>query len=121
MRRTPRIFGIACACAIAASPLSALAASAYQEAHMTADDVRVAVDAAGQAQIEHAISVHVVSGALKQIDLNGLEAEAKIDGQAMVTGEQGRAWVARVEAHGEHGLRVMMTEPKGLGRGTYVL
>src|SRR5947209_17260640 len=115
---SPRFLASASLCVLFAVGSPALA---YQEAHFTGDDVRLAVDPAGRAQIEHVIRLRVASGTLKQIDLNGIEAQAVVDSQAAVTGELGKESLARVEAHGERGLRVTMAEAKGLPRGTYVV
>ncbi len=96
-------------------------ASAYREAHMTADDVRVTVDDAAVARIDHALTVRVLSGTLKTLDVSGIEPEAKPDAEASITSESGRASSAAVDTVGEHVLRLTIAEPKGLPRGTYVV
>src|SRR5258708_6502471 len=105
MRRTAGFSAFLFLCAASAVAPSA---RAYQEAHLRGDDVRITVDAAGHAQVEHALTYRVMSGTLKQVDLNGLEATASLDTQATVAPEEGEGSIAQVEPHGDHGLRVTM-------------
>jgi hypothetical protein len=106
---------------ILAASLVARPALAYHEAHMTADDVRVTVDDAARARVDHALTVRVVSGTLKSLDVSGVEPEAVADGEAAITSENGRPTSAVVEPVGERVLRLTVAEPKGLPRGTYVV
>jgi hypothetical protein len=97
------------------------ARAAYTEVHQTGDDVRLEVDAAGVARIEHAVRYRVVAGALKQFDLPGLEKDITIDPSATITTDEGRelsAHVAPAEGR-ERTLRVTVDEAKGLRRGLY--
>ena len=122
----------AIAFAVGALFSSSAARAAYQEAHQTGDDVRVTVDAAGKAQIEHTIRYRVVSGALQKFDLRGIDPGAVIDPAVTVTADDGRELSAHAAAEGERALRVTVdgasTEPprnqrpgelRGLKRGFY--
>ena len=49
---------------VVAAGLVARPALAYHEAHTTADDVRVTIDDAARARVDHALTVRVASGTL---------------------------------------------------------
>ena len=77
-------------------------AAAYHEAHVTADDVRIMVDGAGIAKVDHAITLRVASGTLKTFDVTGLEPGAPTLAEANVAGESSRGESrALVEPHGK--------------------
>jgi hypothetical protein len=54
------------------------------DAHFTGDDVRIMVDDAGRAQVEHALTYHVYGALPKGLDLAGVENEATLDPVAAV-------------------------------------
>jgi hypothetical protein len=92
----------------------------WTEWHVTGDDVRLTLDQAGTARIEHAVRYRVVMGPLHQIDLTGIEPNARLTPEATVVSEDGRELGAHVEPKGDGGaLRVLVDEPKGLKRGAY--
>ncbi len=91
----------------------------WTEWHAIGDDVRVAIDGAGLARVEHALRYRVVMGPLRQIDLTGFEKNAVLAPDATVTADDGREFPAHVEAKGEGALRLTVDETKGLKRGSY--
>lgn len=94
-------------------------AAKWTEWHPTGDDVRLAIDGNGVARVEHALRYRVVMGPLRQIDLAGLEQNAVLAPDAVITGDDGRELPAHVELKGEGALRITVDEPKGLKRGSY--
>jgi hypothetical protein len=82
-------------------------AASAAETRFTGDDVRVIVDEAGVARVEHAIAYRVSGGTLHGFDLNGVEPEAILDESAPMTidGETSNG-VARVERKGDTALHV---------------
>ena len=109
----------AIAAALGALVSAAPARAAYQEAHQTGDDVRVVVDAAGKAQIEHEIRYRVVSGTLQRFDLRGIDPGAVVDPAVTLTAEDGASLPAHAAAEGDRQLRIFVDEPKGIKRGFY--
>jgi len=77
------------------------------ETRFTGDDVRVTVDEAGVARVEHAIAYRVSGGTLHGFDVNGVEPDAIVDESAPMTidGETSNG-VARVERKADGALRV---------------
>jgi hypothetical protein len=68
------------------------------ETRFTGDDVRLTVDEAGLARVEHALTYRVSGGTLHGFDVNGVEPEAILEETAPLTidGETSDG-VARVE------------------------
>ncbi len=95
-----------------------MAAVAKAEVHETAHDVRVAIDTAGLATIDHAVSYRVVSGALKSVEIPGFEAELALDEEVKITGDAVAS--GRAHAH-DRSVTIEVDEPKGLKKGVYAL
>jgi hypothetical protein len=97
---------------VAGIALSALAiarsAEAANEAHFGGDDVRISVDEAGLARVEHAIAYRVTGVPPKGFDLTGIEPEALIDPLAPVTLDGELANAAHVERKGDTALRISL-------------
>lgn len=106
---------------VAGAALGAKPALAWQEVHEVGDDVRVAVDEAGAASIEHRVRWHVVHGPIASIDLAGVDAAAVLEPAVAVTADDGRlvsnGHAARQDATT---VRVVVDDPKALARGTFV-
>ena len=96
--------------AVAGIVLSALAiapaAEGANESHFGGDDVRVTVDDAGLARIEHALSYRVTGVPPKGFDFAGIEPEAVIDPLAPVALDGETTNAAHVERKGETALRI---------------
>ena len=107
--------GAACVALAVAPPAHA----AYQESHQTADDVRITVDSAGKARVEHTIRYRVVGGTLQKIDLRGIDLGGVVDPASTIIADDGKELTAHAEADGERNVRVSVDEPKGLKRGLY--
>jgi hypothetical protein len=97
---------------------TSVAVVAKAEVHETAHDVRVVVDTAGLATIDHAVSYRVVSGALKSVEIPGFEAELALDEEVKITGDGIAS--GRAHAH-DRSVTIDVDEPKGLKRGVYAL
>ncbi len=126
---------VALALLLAAGP-----ARAWVELHVTADDVRVAVDRTGHARIEHRIALRIAGGPLKSIDLVGVDPDAAPEGGAYVvpakdaqTTSLASAVPVRAELVPAIGkppedgsapharMRLTFEHDRGLGRGLYVV
>lgn len=94
-------------------------ALAWQEAHQTGDEVRVRIDAAGVAQVEHQIRWHVVRGPLKSIDLVGIDPGVTLDPDVPIAAEDGRSLLAHAARRDERTVRVTIDEPRALMRGNF--
>ncbi len=120
------------------SAASAATATGYLDAHATSDDVRVSIDTAGQATIEHRIAFRVGAGQFKGFDIVGVEKDAVLEPVVAVTtqdaGESapvvGGAGSATPLANGmgahvavregsDTTLRITLDDAKGVKRGTY--
>lgn len=86
----------------------ARSADGATEAHFGGDEVRIAVDEAGLARIEHAISYRVTGAPPKGFELAGVEADARLDPLAPVTIDGDSANAAHVERKGETGVRIAL-------------
>ncbi len=88
------------------------------ETRFTGDDVRVTVDEAGAARVEHAIAYRVSGMTLHGFDLKGVEPDAIVDESAPMTidGETIDV-VGRVERKGEDVLRVTIDGAPKPARG----
>jgi hypothetical protein len=111
-----RILAVALA---AAALLVTGRAHAWQEAHQTGDDVRVRVDPAGVAQVEHRLRWHILRGPLKTIDLVHVEGAASVDPDVPITAEDGRALLAHAARHDDRTVRITIDEPRALMRGNF--
>jgi hypothetical protein len=87
------------------------ARAAYQEFHAAGDDVRLAIDGAGVATIEHAIRYRVVAGTLREIELIGIEANAVLDPVSSVTTDDGRELPIDVSAPADRTVRLTLADP----------
>src|SRR5271165_2222657 len=105
--------------AAAVAMLAARRAHAWQEAHQTGDDVRVHVDPAGQADVEHRVRWHVVRGPLKSIDLVGVDAAAVIEPDVTISADDGRALTAHASRRDERTVRIAIDEPRALMKGNF--
>ncbi len=98
-----------------ASPASAY----YEEAHVIGDDVKVTVDTAGSAKVEHELSWHVLAGQLHGLDLPGIDAPLDPELEATVMSEDGRVVEATIGRRDDHTFRVAFADPKGVRHGHY--
>ncbi|WP_437753323.1 hypothetical protein [Sorangium sp. So ce1389] len=57
----------------------ALPARAWVEVHVAGDDVRLAVDRAGAATVEHKVTLKVSGGPLRALDIQGVDPDAQLD------------------------------------------
>jgi hypothetical protein len=103
--------------AIAAASFVRAPVAEAAESKLVADDVRVTVDDAGMARVDHALAYRVSGMSLREVELNGVEAEASPEPSAPVTidGEPASA-PATVERKGERALHVTF-EPGPRPRG----
>ena len=98
-------------------------ARGWEEVHQTSDDVRVSVGADGIATVQHHLRYRVVAGHFKFFDFTGLEPNAELVTESTVLPEKG----GEIEAHVipnpkvDGAVRITFDEPRGLGRGVYVL
>lgn len=119
--------GFAMAAAAAWLASASPADAAYRDVRITGHAMRVELDEAGQAGIEHAVAYRVVAGVFTGMELPGVEADARIESAATVTTEDGRtieAYAARKEPSSGSGpsvVHVDFLEPKGLRRGSYTV
>ncbi len=81
---------------------------AANDAHFGGDDVRVTVDEAGVARVEHAISYRVTGSLPNGFDLTAVQPEAIVDPLAPVALDGETTNAARVERKGERALRVSL-------------
>jgi hypothetical protein len=99
--------------------LTARGAHAWQESHQTGDDVRVQVDAAGAAQVEHKVRWHVVRGPLKWVDLLGVDPGPQLEPDVAILAENGKTFTAHASRKDDHSVRITVDEPRLLMRGTF--
>ena len=99
------------------------AAKGWEEIHQTSNDVRVAVAPDGTAVVTHHLRYRVVAGHFKTLELTGLDPRAELSGETKVLPEKGGEIPARIEANPKTpgAVRIAYDEPKGLGRGVYVV
>ena len=100
--------------------LAARGAHAWQESHQTGDDVRVHVDPAGAAQVEHRVRWHVVRGPLKWVDLLSVDPGVELEADVAIVAEDGKTFTAHAARRDEHTVRITVDEPRALMRGTFV-
>ena len=93
---------------LALSVLASARPAMASELHFNGDAVRIVVDEAGIARVEHALSYRVTGSLPKGLDLAGIEAEASADGFAPVALDGEAINPARVERKGEQALRITL-------------
>ncbi|WP_437606552.1 hypothetical protein WMF20_37120 [Sorangium sp. So ce834] len=57
----------------------ALPARAWVEVHVAGDDVRLAIDRAGAATVEHKVTLKISGGPLRALDIQGVDPDAELD------------------------------------------
>ena len=102
MRLGRLVVGVAWSAVAFARPAEA------SEAHFAGDEVRLTVDEAGSARVEHALSYRVVGGPPKGFDLTGIEPEAVLDPVAPVAFDGETMGSAQVERRGERAVRITL-------------
>ncbi|HSO31157.1 MAG TPA: hypothetical protein VLT33_01540, partial [Labilithrix sp.] len=125
MPRTPLLLSLALA--IVGARLAALPslahAKGWEEVHQTSDDVRVSVGADGAALVTHHLRYRVVAGHFKTLEVVGLDPRAELVVETTVLPEKGGEIPARLEQNPKTpgAVRIAYDEPRGLGRGVYVV
>jgi hypothetical protein len=106
---------------LAIAPLAQ--AKGWEEVHQTSDDVRVIVGADGVAMVQHHLRYRIVAGHFKTLDFDGLDSHAELVGQSTILPEKGGEIPARIESNPRTpgAVRIAYDEPRGLGRGVYVV
>ncbi|MGK4000486.1 hypothetical protein [Sorangium sp. So ce1024] len=56
-----------------------LPARAWVEVHVAGDDVRLAIDRAGTARVEHKVTLKISGGPLRAFDIRGVDPDAELD------------------------------------------
>ncbi|WP_437776575.1 hypothetical protein [Sorangium sp. So ce1097] len=56
-----------------------LPARAWVEVHVAGDDVRLAIDRAGTARVEHKVTLKISGGPLRALDIRGVDPDAELD------------------------------------------
>jgi hypothetical protein len=110
---------LAAACFLLAPFVPVQAFGYYEEAHVIGDEVKVTVDTAGSARVEHEVTWHVIAGQFHALDLPGVDAPVQPEPEATLTGEDGRIVEAVLGARDDHDLRVAFSDPKGIHHGQY--
>ncbi len=105
------------AAAVLGAFLAVPAVAQAAEVHFTGDDIRVTVDSAGQARVEHALAYRVSGGPLKGLDLAGIEPEAVLDPVAPVAADGELRNAAHVERKGDRALHVTMDPGQKFEKG----
>ena len=103
-----------------AAPASA---KGWEEVHQTSDDVRIIAAADGTATVVHHLRYRVVAGRFKALDFAGIDPHASLVAETTVLPEKGGEISARVEENPKTpgAVRIAYDEPRGLGRGVYVV
>ncbi|WP_437894550.1 hypothetical protein [Sorangium sp. So ce124] len=57
----------------------ALPARAWVEVHVAGDDVRLSIDRAGAATVEHKVTLKISGGPLRALDIQGVDPDAQLD------------------------------------------
>ena len=94
-------------------------AYAWQEAHQTADDQHIVVDAHGVAAVEDELHWHVVRGPLRAIDLVDFDPSAVVEPAVSVAADDGRTLSAHAARRDERTLRITIDEPRAFARGNF--
>jgi hypothetical protein len=120
--RTPFLlaFGLA-ASALAFTP--GVQARGWEEVHQTSDDVRLTVGADGVATVQHHLRYRVVAGHFKTLDFTGIEPNAELVSETTALMEKGGELPAHILVNPKvpGGLLIGFDEPRGIGRGVYVI
>ncbi len=97
-------------------------AGGWQEVHQTSDDLRIAVAPDGIATFEHTLRYRIVAGKLKTLDVSSIDPRGELAPETTVVAEKGGEIAARVEPNPKSPgtARIVIDDPKGLGRGVYV-
>ena len=98
-------------------------AKGWEEVHQTSDDVRVTVAADGVATVQHHLRYRIVAGHFKTLDFTGIDPRAELVAESTILPEKGGEIAARVEPNPKTpgAVRIAYDEPRGLGRGVYVV
>jgi hypothetical protein len=98
-------------------------AKGWEEVHQTSDDVRVTVGADGVAMVQHHLRYRIVAGRFKALDFGGLDPHAELVAESVILPEKGGEIPARIvpNARTPGAVRIAYDEPRGLGRGVYVV
>ena len=93
------------------------------EVHQSSDDVRVTVGVDGVATVQHHLRYRIVAGHFKTFDFAGVDPRAELMAASTILPEKGGEVPARVELdRATPGtVRITHDEPRGLGRGVYVV
>ena len=98
-------------------------ARGWEEVHQTSDDVRVTVGADGIAVVQHHLRYRIVAGHFKTLDFTGVEPTAELVAETTALAEKGGELPAHVTPNPKTpgAVKIAFDEPKGIGRGVYVL
>jgi hypothetical protein len=98
-------------------------ARGWEEVHQTSDDVRVTVGADGLAVVQHHLRYRIVAGHFKTLDFTGVEPTAELVVETTALAEKGGELPAHVTPNPKTpgAVKIAFDEPKGIGRGVYVL
>ncbi len=125
MPRAPlRIRTLGFAAVIASVTLAGGArARGWEEVHQTSDDVRLTVGADGIATVQHHLRFRVVAGRFKSFDFAGVDTRAELSAETNVLVEKGGEIAGHVIVNPktEGAVKITFDEPRGLGRGVYLL
>ncbi|MGO8997426.1 MAG: hypothetical protein ACLQVI_29270 [Polyangiaceae bacterium] len=96
---------------IAVSALGLTRQADAADSRFSGDDVRITVDEAGVAQIEHSLTYRVTGALPKGFDLNGVEPEAALDPSASMSLDGEPSNAARLDRKSERALHVTLDVP----------
>lgn len=98
-------------------------ARGWEEVHQTSDDVRVSVGPDGVAMVQHHLRFRIVAGHFKTLDFTGVEPSADLVADTIALAEKGGELPAHVTPNPKTpgAVKIAFDEPRGLGRGVYVL
>ena len=136
LSRAGVLFATSAALALFAVPRTA---SAWVEAHVVSDDVRITLERDAPARVEHRITVRIAGGPLRTLDVRGVDGDAEPEAEAYVVTERDASLKSLASARevtaelippdnkpqkdgspSPSVLRLRLGE-KGIGRGTYVV
>lgn len=108
--------------AVASLVATGARAGGWQEVHQTSDDLRIVVAPDGLATFEHKLRYRVVAGKLKALDVSSIDPRGELATETTIVAEKGGDIPARVEPNPKTPgtARIVIDDPKGLGRGAYV-
>ncbi len=114
---------LVCFALVVAAVPAVAEAKGWEEVHQTSDDVRVTVGPDGVATIQHHLRYRIVAGHFKALDFAGVEPHAELVGESTILPEKGGEIPARIEQNprAPGAVRILYDEPRGLGRGVYVV